>query len=276
MLDKDTSGTTAHLIHHLATTAAEPKSVDRATFIIEPPGHKLVDASPMVEARRMEPSRIKGNNQLQSLQSLITLVRDRIAAAPQPSAYLYADPANASFAAVFNDTRGGNRGWRDDIASYKAEYTPEFRKWLGANANKMSQTEFAEFIEDNIADISNDGETLLRVATTIQASTGINFSSAKRLDNGQNQLTYVENIEATAGGGSITIPRVFKIGLRLFANNPQGYNITARLKYRLHAGGVSFWYELDRPERAIEDAINGYIKLLSEQVPEIPVLIGKP
>lgn len=71
----------------------------------------------------------------------------------------------------------------------------------------------------------------------------------------------------------IEIPREFKIGVRLFKNG-EGYKLRARLKYRLAGGKVKFWYELDRPENAIEDAFQAYIDHAREN--GFTVLIGKP
>ena len=87
----------------------------------------------------------------------------------------------------------------------------------------------------------------------MQAKTEANFSSSRRLDNGQVQLAYTETIDARAGSGQIEIPREFSIGVRLFKNGT-GYKLRARLKYRLGAGKVRFWYELDRPQQAIDNA----------------------
>ena len=99
------------------------------------------------------------------------------------------------------------------------------------------------------------------------------FSSAKRLQDGQVQLSYSETIDAKAGAeGSLKIPQKFSLALRLFKNG-DGYKITARLKYRMTAGAVKFWYELERPENAIEDAFNGYIKKVSEET-GYTVLVG--
>ena len=140
----------------------------------------------------------------------------------------------------------------------------------------MGQTEFAEFLEDNFADLAGaDAQTLLNVATTIQATTGINFASARRLQDGQTQLTYNEVVDAKAGAdGALKIPQTFALGLRIFKNG-DAYKLTARLKYRLHGGSVKFWYELDRPERAIEDAFTGYVATVREKS-GYRVLIGMP
>jgi uncharacterized protein YfdQ (DUF2303 family) len=113
----------------------------------------------------------------------------------------------------------------------------------------------------------------MAVALTLQAKTEVAFNSHRRLDNGQIQLTYSENIEARAGAGSIEIPREFTIGLRLFKNG-EAYKVRARLKYRLMAQKVKFWYELDRAENAIEDAFQEYINQAREN--GFTTLIGKP
>ena len=111
------------------------------------------------------------------------------------------------------------------------------------------------------------------MATTIQATSGINFSSAKRLQDGQTQLTYNENIEARAGAnGALAIPKEFTLGLRIFKNGG-GYRLKARLKYRLGGGQIKFWYELERPEAAVEDAFKGYVEQLAES--GYVVLLGK-
>ena len=147
---------------------------------------------------------------------------------------------------------------------------------MGKNKDQFGQTELAEFIEDNMADITAPAATaLLEMATTIQAKTDINFSSAKRLQNGQVQLQYTENIDARAGAnGAMEIPKEFTLGLRIFKNGA-GYKVHARLKYRLHGGAIKFWYELDRVERVIEDAFSGYVATLREQSGYV-VLLGTP
>jgi hypothetical protein len=62
----------------------------------------------------------------------------------------------------------------------------------------------------------------------------------------------------------------------LIAQINQGYALEARLKYRLNgSGGITFHYELIRPERVLEDAIKGYIDRLEQETGYI-VLLGQP
>lgn len=258
----------------LAAASNAPQSFGEYHQVLVPTSYKREDISREVERQLPAPYRKHGTVQLKDLSSLQKYLADQ---AQGLNAYVYADPEARKITAVFNDNRANEEpGWRDFRAEFKAEYTPEFQKWLGKDKHQFGQTEFAEFIEDNMADITEPAATsMLEMATTIQAKTDINFSSAKRLQNGQVQLQYTEAIDARAGAnGALEIPKEFALGLRIFKNG-SGYKLKARLKYRLHGGAIKFWYELDRPERSIEDAFSGYIDLLSE-TSGYQVLLGTP
>lgn len=259
----------------LAGAAVQPVKVGEHHFVMTPQGVKREDITDAVEKALPAPMRKRGTLALKDLASFTQYCNEQ---ACSESGYIYVDPDARTFTAVFNDHRKqGLAGWRDHRASYKAEFTPEFQKWQGNDKQHKNQVAFAEFIEDNFVDIAgNDAQLMLDVATTIQAKTDITFSSSKRLENGQAQLTYSEVIDAKAGAnGALTIPKTFKLGLRLFKNG-DGYLLNARLKYRLNGGGVTFWYELDRPEKAIEDAFAGYIQQVRETAGGYTVLIGTP
>jgi uncharacterized protein YfdQ (DUF2303 family) len=251
-------------LHTLATATAQPCSKDGHHYVMVPPGYSAKDITELVEKAQPLPNRKRGTVQLKDVAGLLAYCKDQAAS---DKAYLYANPDKRTVVAVFNDNRSANRaGWRDHRAEFKAEFTPEFAKWQSKNAAQMTQSDFAEFIEDNFADITEPAaQVLLEMATTIQAKTDINFSSAKRLQNGQVQLQYTEVIDARAGAnGALEIPKEFTLGLRIFKNG-DGYKLKARLKYRLHGGAIKFWYELDRPERVIEAAFDGYVVTLREQ-----------
>lgn len=273
-MNKDTTADNGQLISDLTAAAAAPKAVGNGHFIVLPAGYELADITQKVEVAEVAPFRKRGIIAVKDVPSLLTYCADQNAA---HEGYIYADPDARTITAVFNDHRQVDfGGWRDHRATFKAEYTSEFQRWLNNNGapHAKGQTDFAEFIEDNLADIQAPGaDQLLAVATTIQATTGINFSSAKRLQDGQTQLAYSESIEAKAGAdGGLTIPKEFTLGLRIFKNGG-GYILRARLKYRLNSGAVKFWYELDRPERAVEDAFAGYVAEVREKS-GYAVLIG--
>lgn len=259
----DEDGSAVGAIATLAAAGLEPRQIDQTHWLTLPPDYRHHNITDEVEKALAAPHRKRGAVALASVASLITYAKDQAA---QATGYLYADMDTRTITAVFNDQKDGP-GWTDHRASFTAALTPEAKRWLDRNASHFTQAEFAEFIEDNFADLQGaDAQNLLTVATTISATSGINFSSAKRLQDGQTQLVYTENIEAKAGAqGEVKIPQTFTLGLRLFKGDPAGYKLMARLKYRLHSGNVKFWYELDRPERAIEDAFAAYVKKASDE-----------
>jgi uncharacterized protein YfdQ (DUF2303 family) len=250
----------------LAAAVSEPSQIDGYHFATVPAGYTHKDVTDLVEKTQPTPNRKRGTVVVKDMSSLLAYCdAQQVANKAQATGFIYADPDKRSITAVFNDQRDSVAGWRDHRAEFTSEYTPEFKKWLNNDKQQRGQTEFAEFIEDNFADITEPAaQALLDVATTIQAKTDINFSSAKRLQNGQVQLQYTETIDARAGAnGALEIPKEFTLGLRIFKNG-SGYKIKARLKYRLHGGAIKFWYELDRPERSIEDAFAGYVEQVRE------------
>lgn len=266
--------TTAQL-QHLAALGLAPQSVGDHNYLVLPPGYKHHDITEAMEKAQDQPHRKRGTLTLLNVESLIQHAKDQ---GCEPTGYIYADPDTRVIQAIYNDNKHGDHpGWRDHCAKFTADYTPEFKLWITHNGHERArqQVEFAEFIEENIADIAAGGSDLLTVATTLQAKTEIDFKSARRLDNGQNQLTYVENVSASAGAnGALVIPTRFDLALRIFKNGDR-YKIGARLKYRLGGGHVKFWYELDRPHIAVEEAFKGYIdKVASDS--GYTVLMGKP
>lgn len=262
---------TAVVVAALASASSAVQDAGGATYLVLPNNYNAKDITEEIEKHKPMPERKRGTVLLHSVDSLLVYCADQGAA---DSAYIYADVDQRTLTAVFDDFKGTDAAWRQHRALFKMEFTPEAAKWFAVNGKEMTQSEFAEFIEDNFADLHSAAQTLLDVATTISATTSIDFGSAKRLDNGQVQLTYNEMIDAKAGAnGTLTIPKTFALGLRLFKGDKQGYEINCRLKYRLHASRVSFRFEMDRPERVIEDAFTDYVRKVSES--GYTVLAGK-
>jgi uncharacterized protein YfdQ (DUF2303 family) len=258
----------------LTVAASNVRSIGDAHFLILPPEFKHLDVTKQIEEALPEPHRKRGAVTLADLPSFLKYVADQ---GTTDDCYIYADPDTRTLVAVLNDhgiDHGGMPGWRDFRATYTAALSREFAGWYKNDRQPMEQEAFATFLEDNVADIAEpSGETMLQVALTLSAKTEVAFSSHRRLDNGQVQLTYTETIDARAGAGDILIPREFALGLRLFKNG-EGYKVRARLKYRLAGGKVKFWYELDRAENAIEDAFKAYVEQARES--GFTILIGKP
>lgn len=196
--------------------------------------------------------------------------------ADTPDAWLgywnrYANPSSTAFFDVrqarlvgildyHDEQKSGNQPecahFGDHRVLYVCPKTPEWTRWLDKNGKRMKQDEMALFIEDAIPDITSPpGAEMLEIVRTLQASNKLNFRSAIRLDNGETQFVYEENLEGKAGTkGQLKIPHSLQLGIRLFEGGP-GYALEARFRYTIKDGALTMWYDLVRPERAHELAV---------------------
>jgi len=153
--------------------------------------------------------------------------------------------------------------------------TDAWQEWCAAS-RPQGQTAFAEFIENHVPDIADPpGSTILDIVQTFEVKRGINVSSAIRLDNGQTQFVYDEQISGTSQRGSVTVPAQFILGLAPFEGADK-YRIVARFRYRLERGQVSMWVDLDQPDRIMRAAFEDRIEAVRTALKDTawPVLQG--
>ncbi|OTL80079.1 DUF2303 family protein [Acinetobacter pittii] len=146
-------------------------------------------------------------------------------------------------------------------AHFIAEKTPEFKKIEEKSGEKFSQTNFALFLEDVMPYINQpDAAVLYEIVQTLNAKTNVDFKSGIRTDNGQVQLTYNETIEARAGtAGNLTIPEQIVFGIQVHRGGNH-YALPARFRYRIKEGVITFWYDLDQLEKAIEKSMEDTVE----------------
>lgn len=151
--------------------------------------------------------------------------------------------------------------------TYRAPKTEEASKWLENNNKKMSQEDFALFIEDGQREIIEpNAANMLEIAASLKASNNVDFKSSIRLDNGELQFNYTENINGSAGvNGQLTIPEKIKLVIAPFKGSAP-YELEARFRYRINQGGLIMWYTLITPHLVIQDAINDIEKQIIEGI----------
>lgn len=160
---------------------------------------------------------------------------------------------------------------------HECPLTPEWQRWKSNNGKAMNQVEFSRFIEDAVPDITSpSGADMLEIATSLQVHNKVNFRQAIRLDNGETQLTYEDNIEGKAGAkGQLKIPQTITLGVRLFEGGP-GYALDARFRYSIKDGQLAMWYDLVRPERVHEAAVLDVLELIKTGMTAGHLLRGRP
>ncbi|WP_367154685.1 YfdQ family protein [Methylomonas sp. HYX-M1] len=239
--------------------ATKPFEIAGTPFLVLPDDHNYVELSDL----REHPKRIKQTVKHTTAASFIDYC-NRFA---HENSVIMMDDENNRFTAIFDYHGPDAADWGDHKAVFGLKPTVEWNNWKAFDGKAMSQSEFGKFIETNLEEIIEPtGAEMLEISLSIQAKTEVKFSQAQRLDNGQMQLTYNEEINGSAGvKGQLKIPQTFKIGLRLYEGGAP-YQIEARLRYRIKDGNLTLWYELIRPHKTVQANLTETEELISTSV----------
>ncbi len=153
-------------------------------------------------------------------------------------------------------TQQGHASHNKHTLTFAVAKTVEWNTWNKNSGKRMSQLEFAEFIEDNLDEIVDpDGATMLEIAQSITGTQSVKFTRGIRLHNGQQQIEYIEEIDGQAGPkGSLRIPEQFTISVEPYRGAGLR-ELTARFRYRIRHGELNISYHLHRPEKVFQDAV---------------------
>lgn len=198
---------------------------------------------------------------------------------------VYVDPRSARAIAVFNDhqeiaTIDDVRvaGWRDLRARLIWRKTDAWKHWTKFDRQMLTQENFAEHIEDGLAEIvSPAAADLLEIAQTFKASMATEVRSARYLKNGRVAIAWNETIDAVAGrDGELTIPDHIELAVAPF-EGAVARVINARLRYRLKGRELTLGYLLDRPAEFERVSIDAELEHIHEGITEdVVIVIGAP
>lgn len=242
--------------------------INGTPVVMVPPGASLAFKPELMDS----PSRIERTTTLHTVDSFLSYYNSFAAMA----SVIFCDLVAAKFTAIIDYHSADRPDWCKHVAQYDCPITIEWARWIAQNEKWMTQTEFALFIEQNINDVAEPaGAELLEIATTLEANNAVIFRSGIRLDNGQHQITYSENIEGKAGDrGQFRIPQKIKLGVRLFQGGT-AYAIEAAFRYRIKEGVLAMRYDLLQPHTIHEDAVTGIYNDIKSGIDAGTLLRGK-
>lgn len=190
---------------------------------------------------------------------------------------IYADRQALTVTAVLDAHGADQPRFGQHRLMLRLRHSDEFEAWRTASGRMMTQTAFAEFLEDHRAAVIEPAAAdMVELAQTFQAKTKVDFKSSTILANGQRQLTYVEQVDASAGTrGQLTIPATFTLGLLVFDGGTQADQVTARLRYRINDGALQIGFVLDQLADVVSTAFVGVVGEIEAGVTQ-PVLYGTP
>jgi uncharacterized protein YfdQ (DUF2303 family) len=267
-MTEEKQATEAAVVAELAKLALEPHAGKPGEILLLPGSSTLVDFEKLLPV----PRRKRGTVELHDAASLCAFVNEH----KTDETHIYADATGFRFVAVINDATAPEPAWADHRAGLTLRQTEEWKRWAGKDNTLMSQEEFAEHIEDGAPEIVKpDAAAMLELAQTFQAKTGVDFKSSSVLQSGERQLTYNEEIKASAGGaGQITVPSIIELSLAAFEGGKKT-KILARFRFRIGGGQLRIGYKLDRPEEVLREAVRSTADEIREAT-DIAVLNGTP
>lgn len=265
----------------VAKLAAQPRveTIDGVPHIFLPNGWTHADWSLGLP----RPTRKRGRITLHDLESFIDVVR-RQGSLTHSNIYLDLDFSRLKIVAtaVFNDHDDGDglAGWRDHRAVFSPRFSEEWTRWTELDKKAMEQNKLAHFLEANICDIVSPpgsslptGADVLQFVSRLEETRKVKYGSVVNLQNGMVQLEFIEDGEAGTRG-RLELFREFALGIRPFFGG-DAYQIKAFLRYRIdrNSGSINFWYELQRPDRVLEDACKAIVETIRAQA-GMPVVFG--
>lgn len=259
---KPEAAVVAELAKQSVQPLLNPEQAKAAAPIIVWPNGQRVDS---LEKYQATPLRKRATVTVKDPDSFIDYVRRH----QEPGTTLFGDLSTegASFTAILDyhlpngdpaapDFHGGTPGWAQHQCKLVLQHSPEWQAWAAKDGEAFSQAEFAQFLEENRLDIVEpEAGQIIDIAKSLEATTGSKFESAIRLDNGDRKFKYEQQTTAKAGErGELTIPEKLKLKLPVFVNGP-AFPLEAFFRYRLANGGLVLFYNLIRPHKVIEAAV---------------------
>lgn len=145
---------------------------------------------------RTTPERKKGNVYLHQLESFLDFIKEHKEQGTQITVEADYAANKVRFKATINGHTGSTAGFGDFCVYYTPVNTVDWTNWISNNSKKMNQEDFARFLQDNIAAISNQNPAepariypaaaaLLEFASNLEMTTTVKFRSSTRVQNGQ-------------------------------------------------------------------------------------------
>lgn len=269
---------------------------DEATFLSVPEGRTILGVKQLLDLYLPHPERRTGTSLHTTLNSFIAST-DRFKDEGTAIFLNDLDRSKPVMVAVFDyhehQVEGGHARFGQHRAQYDFPLSDEWTAWTEADGAKMSQTDFAEFLEDRIADVlapESAGPTLKAHAATVginlatparllELSKGLAVSVDKRvaqavnLSTGESQFNFVET-HNDKDGAPLKVPNGFAIGVPVFRNGVR-YPVPVRLRYRITGGSVVWTISLSNTDKYFEDAISEAAELVADKT-TLPVFRGRP
>lgn len=250
------------------------------------------DLARTLEAYRLYPDRKKGTAEAQTFESFCELINRHKTA--NSAIFADADWCEPSFTAVIDYHHLGEGG-QPDHGTHRVHYafplSEEWQAWNKMNGQKMTQEDFAYFLEDRVAELSSPTDEerirferdfattiatpsqLVELSRGLQVNVASKVKAAHTLANGEGQIVWEESHQ-DANGQPLKVPGIFILSVSPFFMG-ETMRIPVRLRYRAAAGSVVWFYQIYRPDQFVTEHVR-HALFDARQATGLPAYEGKP
>ncbi len=267
-----------------------PKDVPVA--IVHGDRPKLESVGEIFEEFRLFPARKAGTAKVLTLDSLIDLTNRH--KTPDTAIFANTDWRKPSIVVVIDYHAvepDGDPAWLRHRIGYEFPLSDPWKEWLAKNGQPMKQGEFAEFIEDHIADLSSPTEAeaddyerlfsaklatpakLIELSRGLQVFAGVNVKNTVTLQSGESQVVFEEE-HRDAAGNRLEVPGLFILQVNPFFQGDVA-RIPVRLRYRVADGKIFWFFQIYRPDLIITDRVRTDLDIIRAKT-ALPVFEGSP
>ncbi|WP_234186449.1 DUF2303 family protein [Shinella sp. NM-101] len=246
----------------------------------------------VIESYRLHPKRKQGTAEAQTFESFCELINRH--KSEHSVIFADADWREPSFTAVIDYHHLGVDG-QPDYGRHRVHYafplSEEWQAWNKMNGQKMTQEDFAYFLEDRVAELSaptaeertwlerDFATTVATPSQLVELSRGLQVNVASKvkavhtLANGEGQIAWEESHQ-DANGAPLKVPGIFILSVPPFFMGDK-MRIPVRLRYRAAGGSVTWFYQIYRPDQFITEHVRRALFDAREKT-GLPAYEGKP
>lgn len=257
-------------------------------------GAEVESIKPYLDEYRQAPERKRGTATLTELASFISHVnREKL---EHSAVFLDVDKPRLLAVYDYQAPAAGEPRFHEHSAVYDFPLSDEWKAWTQRSGKFMSQTDFAEFLEDHLTDVVDastltqlgDVEALeeatggavatpaqlLEVSRGLKVSSRYDYQNHETLSSGETQFSF-ENTHSTStkGGAPLKVPTCFVIAIPVFQSGAI-YPIAVKLRYRV-GDGVTWGFSLYKPEKRIQAALAEAAEQVRKET-ALAVYYGRP
>lgn len=231
---------------------------------------EIFNVRPLFECWRDKPDRKRGTAQSQTLESFNALTNRH----KTPDSVIFADTdwQKPSLTAVidYHPVAGGADNGAHRVI-YQFPLSEQWKAWVAKNGILMSQTDFAAFIEDRIADLASASEDhkrdlestfgtrvanpaeLMQLSRGLQINVDSTVRNVQNLQTGEVQIAFDET-HKDGDGKPIRVPGLFVLNIAPFFMGENSV-IPVRLRYRVKDGKITWFYQIYRPDLYVTERV---------------------